>query len=136
MDDSTGYCETATNPYLPVSWHCFLSLFSVPLKTIEKLYSGFLMFSRSKDRRSRLEVFYKKGVLRNFAKFTRKHLRQSLFLIKLQAEACNFIKKETLTQVFSCKFCKISKTTFSYRTALVAASVKKKISGLKWFNVW
>ena len=24
------------------------------------------------------------------------------FLIKLQAEACNFIKKETLAQVFSC----------------------------------
>ena len=34
------------------------------------------------------------------------------FLIKLQAEACNFIKKETLAQVFSCQFCKISKNTF------------------------
>ena len=31
------------------------------------------------------EVFCKKGVLRNFAKFTGKHLCQSLFLIKLQA---------------------------------------------------
>ena len=29
-------------------------------------------------RSSRLEVFYKKGVLENFAKFTRKHLHQSL----------------------------------------------------------
>ena len=27
-------------------------------------------------------------------------------------EACDFIKKETLTQVFSCKFCKISRNTF------------------------
>ena len=26
--------------------------------------------------------------------------------------ACNFIKKETLTQVFSCEFCEISKSTF------------------------
>ena len=26
--------------------------------------------------------------------------------------ACNFIKKETLAQVFSCEFCKISKNTF------------------------
>ena len=26
--------------------------------------------------------------------------------------ACNFIKKETLTQVFSCEFCEISKNTF------------------------
>ena len=31
------------------------------------------------------EVFYKKGVLKNFSKFTGKHLRQSLFLIKLLA---------------------------------------------------
>ena len=35
---------------------------------------------------------------------------------------CNFIKKETLAQVFSCEFCKISKNTFSYRTPPVAAS--------------
>ena len=27
------------------------------------------------------------------------------FLIKLQAEACNFIKKEAKVQEFSCKFC-------------------------------
>ena len=39
-----------------------------------------------------------------------------------QAEACNFIKKETLAQVFSCKFCEISKNTFSHRTPQVAAS--------------
>ena len=32
------------------------------------------------------------------------------FLIKLQA--CNFIKKETLAQVFSCEFYEISKNTF------------------------
>ena len=34
------------------------------------------------------------------------------FLIKLQAWACNVIKKETLAQVFSCEFYKISKNTF------------------------
>ena len=35
------------------------------------------------------------------------------FLIKLKAEACNFIKKETLAQVWiSCEFCEISKNTF------------------------
>ena len=27
-------------------------------------------------------------------------------------QACNFIKKETLAQVFSCEFCKIFKNTF------------------------
>ena len=38
-------------------------------------------------------------------------------------QACNFIKKETLAQVFSCEFFEISKNTFSYRTPLVAASL-------------
>ena len=44
------------------------------------------------------------------------------FLIKLQAQAYNFIKKETLAQVFSGEFCESSKNTFSYRTPPVAAS--------------
>ena len=33
--------------------------------------------------RSRLEVFYKKGVIKNFAKFTGKYLYQSLFFNKV-----------------------------------------------------
>ena len=37
-------------------------------------------------------------------------------------EASNFIKKETLAQVFSCEFYEIYKNTFYYRTPLVAAS--------------
>ena len=41
------------------------------------------------------------------------------FLIKLQTSG---LKKETLAQVFSCDFSKISKNTFYYRTVLVAAS--------------
>ena len=51
----------------------------------------------------------KKSGLRNFAKLTEKHLCQSLFLIKLQILGpCNFIKKETLAQMFSYEFCEIS----------------------------
>ena len=42
------------------------------------------------------EVFYKNIVLKNFVRFTWK----------------NFIKKETLAQVFSCEFCGISKNIF------------------------
>ena len=38
-------------------------------------------------------------------------------------QACNFIKKETLAQVFSYEFCKIYKKTNFYRTPLVVASV-------------
>ena len=80
-----------------------------------------LLFPKSLCRSSRLDVFYEKGVLRIFAKFTRKQLRQSLFFSKV-AGACNFIKKEALAQVFSCEFCEISKDAFFYRTPLVAAS--------------
>ena len=31
----------------------------------------------------------------------------------IRPEACNFIKKKTFAQVFSCEFCEISKNTFS-----------------------
>ena len=43
-------------------------------------------------------------------------------LIKLQAQVCNFIKKETLAQVLSLEFCKISKNTFFTEHLRVAAS--------------
>ena len=51
-----------------------------------------------------LSLICKKGVLRNFAEFTGKHLCQAL------------------AQVFSCEFCIISKNTFFHRTPLVTAS--------------
>ena len=51
-------------------------------------------------RRSCPKMFSKKGVLKNFAKFTGKHLCQSVYFNKV----ANFIKKETLAQVFSCEF--------------------------------
>ena len=43
------------------------------------------------------------------------------------SQACNFIKNEPLAQVFSCEFCKISKSTFFYRTLLTAASYLSNI---------
>ena len=55
------------------------------------------------------------------------------FLIKLQAQASKFIKKETLTQVFSCELCKNPKNTFFYRTPPVATSVccRRKVAAVK-----
>ena len=41
-------------------------------------------------------------------------------------QACNFIKKETLAQVFSGEFCDIRKNTFPYRTPPVAVLVDCK----------
>ena len=37
----------------------------------------------------------------------------------------NFSKKETLAQVFSCKFCEISKNTFLHRTPVAASGLQK-----------
>ena len=45
---------------------------------------------------------------------------------EISLQACNFIIIETLAQVFFCEFCEISKSTFSYRTPAVAASVRIK----------
>ena len=57
------------------------------------------------------EVFYKKNVLKNFAKFTVKHLCQSLCFNKVGGIACNLNKKETLAHVFPCEFCEIFMNT-------------------------
>ena len=51
------------------------------------------------------EVFFKKGVLKNFANLTEKHLCWSLFLIKMEAW-------ETPAQMFSCEISKIFKNTY------------------------
>ena len=73
---------------------------------LDKLWSLLSMKSRS----GRPEVFCEKSVLRIFTQSTGKHLCQSLFFNKVAG--LNFIKKETLAQVFSCEFCEISKNTF------------------------
>ena len=78
----------------------------------------------------------RKGVLRNFAKFTGKHLCQSVFFNKVASlrpeslflqncrpQACNFIKNDTLAQVFSCENCEISKNTFFTEHLWATASV-------------
>ena len=59
-------------------------------------------------------MFCNKGVIRNFARVTGKHLCQRLFF--------NKVEKESLAQVFSCEFREIAKNTSFYRTPPVAAS--------------
>ena len=63
--------------------------------------------ARSSHRRGSV----RKGVLRNFAKFTGKHLYYSLLF-----------KKETLAQVFSFEFCEISKNAVFTEYLLTTAS--------------
>ena len=70
------------------------------------------------------EVFCEKRCFQKFRKIHRKTPVPENTLKTLENTlACNFIKKESLAQVFSCKFCEISKNTFSYRTAQMTASV-------------
>ena len=72
-----------------------------------------------------------KGFLRNFVKFTGKHLRQSLFFNKVAGlRPATLLKKETLAQVFSCEFYEISKNNFFYRTPPVAASVWARLKSM------
>ena len=70
-----------------------------------------------------------------FAKLTEKHLCQNLYFNSfvpntpfIYPEACNFIKKETLAQVFYYEFCKISKNTFYTEHLWATASDDGKIS--------
>ena len=71
-----------------------------------------------KNRSSRPEVFCKKGVRKNFAKFTGKHLCQSFFF-----------KKELLAKVFSCEFWEISNNTFFLKNTSGGSFWKKQLSG-------
>ena len=94
---------------------------------------------------SRPKVFCKKDVPKTFAKFTGKHLCQSVFFNKVAGHA-TLLKKETLKQVFSCEFCKISKNTFFHGTPPVFNSLQyRSVMGeplstanlrLLFFNNW
>ena len=77
------------------------------------------------------EMSCKKGVLKNFTKFTGKQLCQRLFFffffffcasVSFFVSASNFVKKETLAQVFFCEFCEIFQNIVFDRTPPVAAS--------------
>ena len=86
------------------------------------LYRFFTMF-----RSNRLQMFFKIGVLRNFANFTGKHLCWSLFLIKSQARRPGtLLKSDSKTGVFFCEICEIFKNTFFYRTPAV----------MRFLHVW
>ena len=64
-------------------------------------------------RSSRPDVFCKKDVLRNFGKFTGKHLLcQSLYYNKVADQSCNFIKYRLWHRCFPVNFIKFLRTHF------------------------
>ena len=62
-----------------------------------RIDSAILVFTRSHS-----EVFFKKSVLKIFAKFIGKHLHQSLFFNNV----ATLLKKRLWLRIFSCEFCK------------------------------
>ena len=73
-------------------------------------------------RSSRPEVFYKKSVLRNFAKFTEKHLCQSLFFNTVWVRRSTLFKKRLWHSCFPVNFAKFLRKPFCCRTLPVARS--------------
>ena len=57
-------------------------------------------------------MFFKIGILKISENSQEKTCARVSFLIKLQNEACNFLKKDTLAQMSSCEFWEIFKDTF------------------------
>ena len=78
-------------------------------------YNTIVCKDPSDYRSSRPDVFCKKGVLKNFVKFTGKHLCQALFFSKVAGlRPVQLYQKETLALVFSCETCvKFLRTPFS-----------------------
>ena len=77
------------------------------------------VFSRSRCS----QMLFKVGDLKIFLNFTGKHLRWSLFFIKVGGlQGLQLYEKETPTQVFSCHMWEVFNNTFFYRTLSVAAS--------------
>ena len=73
-----------------------------------------------KYRSSHQRCSVKKGGLRNFSKFTGKHLCHCLFFNKvagLRPYACNFLKKRLWDSCFPLNFVKILRTSFLQNTS-------------------
>ena len=81
------------------------------------LYSRSSCSSSSGSSSRKCYLFRKKNLLRR-KKGCARRLRPLLW-----PQACIFVKTETLAQVFSYEFCKISRNASLYRTPLVTASI-------------
>ena len=97
-----GTCTPSTWNLKPGSWHLHFELADI---------SWLQAPSEAAPRNSLWKKFPK-----NFAKFTGKHMCQSLFFDRVQPQACNFIKNKTPTQVFSCEIYEHFKNTPFNRT--------------------
>ena len=84
---------------------------------------------------SRLQMFFKVGVLKSYAIFTGKTTTWSHFWIKFQSFRPADLKV-TQTKMLFCEYCKIFKNSFFHRTPPVAASVTCKRRSLFQDMTW
>ena len=79
-------------------------------------------------------VVHRCSVRKVFLEISQNSQENTYFFNKKKPEACNFIMKETLAQVFSCELCEISRNTFLHRTPLVVACLYLAIisRALRW----
>ena len=83
-------------------------------------YSTSILFTCLRSSHQKCSL--RKGVLRNFAKFTGKHLCQSLFLNKVAGlRPATLLKTRVWHRCFTCEFCEISRNNVFHR-----------ISPLRW----
>ena len=109
-----------------IIWHIFFKEISQSfnyrnhlLILLSRNWSSRCIFVRS----SSPEVFCRKGVLRNFLKFTGKDLCQSLFFNKVAGFGpATLLKKKLWHRCLPVNFAKILRTPFFYRTPPVTAS--------------
>ena len=69
------------------------------------------------------EIFCKKVVLKISQNSQENTCARVSFTISCKPQACKFFTKETLTQVFYCKFCKVFKNTYFEEHLRMAGSV-------------
>ena len=90
-------------------WVNYIRFYSQPRTSPEKFYTW--KFSDKRHRRF-FSTLFKNQVAYNFLEIVQKLWRCSMYQKAIRPQACNYIKIETLAQVFSCKFCEI----FIYRS--------------------
>ena len=96
-------CTWLLKKTLVISINLKILLMVKALKYSMKFFVSRMILLMNVDRSNRPEVFCKKGILRNLAKLTGKHLYQS---------HSNFIKKRLWCRCFPVNFVKFLRTTF------------------------
>ena len=103
---SLSSIESSNKEFLPAAsaeTEVFFNLVQVVTYSqvmLENMTNSLKTTRQCSSRSSRLEVFFKKVVLRNFAKFQENTCARVSFLRKLQASVCNFLKKSFWNRCF------------------------------------